>query len=269
MRVQVNRTQRRKRPAKSLAPPYRVPCGYCFSRWATGFDHLIPWIAGGTEETSNLYPSCRRCNSILGSQMFDSIEQKREHVRTRLIEKGKWYTDDSVPLLQEIIPSEPTPIVLHAEMSMGRVDIKESRIRDGQARSAQAPRQWKPGITMRCKICRIVFECPENPRKICEPRCTEREWLRRHFENLRCRLKLSRLGAVASPEFRTCINRWTELASELPMLDDKTEVWAFSSWPDVCDLCGLRAYQHPRFAYLPSLSIAAKMCSGRHYFLCI
>lgn len=34
---------------------------------ATHVDHVIPWIAGGSEEMSNLRPSCERRNLAKGA----------------------------------------------------------------------------------------------------------------------------------------------------------------------------------------------------------
>ncbi len=67
-----------------------TPCGYCLSRWATVWDHLQPWSKGGLTTDDNLYPACTRCNLLLEALSFASIQEKREYVRTTLIERGKW-----------------------------------------------------------------------------------------------------------------------------------------------------------------------------------
>ena len=67
-----------------------IACGYCFNYWAVAYDHLVPRAIGGTNAKSNLYPTCKRCNSILGAKVFDSLEEKRGYVRTYLIAEGTW-----------------------------------------------------------------------------------------------------------------------------------------------------------------------------------
>lgn len=66
----------------------QTPCGYCFSNWATEYDHLTPRSAGGLTVSSNLFPSCKRCNCILGNLIFDTLEEKRNYVQERLKKKG-------------------------------------------------------------------------------------------------------------------------------------------------------------------------------------
>lgn len=81
----------------------KTPCGYCFQEWATGYDHLIPRSHGGGNSRSNLYPCCKHCNSILSNLIFDSIEEKREYARRRLIKRGEW----KVPEVWEGVPESP------------------------------------------------------------------------------------------------------------------------------------------------------------------
>jgi 5-methylcytosine-specific restriction endonuclease McrA len=87
--VSMARTNRAKQ-GKKHKPPKDTPCGYCFEEWATGWDHILPWVAGGSEEQNNLYPCCKRCNNILNSRIFDSLEAKREYVRNWRLEHGDW-----------------------------------------------------------------------------------------------------------------------------------------------------------------------------------
>src|ERR1035437_2542707 len=79
---------RRKPPKEKI--PAGTPCGYCFERWATVWDHLQPYSKRGLTVPANLYPSCRRCNSLLSDLSFPTIEEKREYVRSTLIERGHW-----------------------------------------------------------------------------------------------------------------------------------------------------------------------------------
>lgn len=70
--------------------PKGTPCGYCFSNWASGWDHLIPRSYKADHKVPNLHPSCLRCNNLLGNTMFDSIEEKMKYVRSKLIALGEW-----------------------------------------------------------------------------------------------------------------------------------------------------------------------------------
>jgi HNH endonuclease len=92
--------------------PRYTPCGWCFERWATVWDHMTPFSWGGPTEAHNLMPSCVRCNAIVGAKLFNTIEEKREYVRQRYIEKagGKRavYVAPTAPLL-------PEPKVVHVE----------------------------------------------------------------------------------------------------------------------------------------------------------
>jgi hypothetical protein len=82
-----------------------IPCGYCFQEWATGYDHLVPYSKGGQTIDSNLYPCCKRCNSLLHNKEFDSITEKREYVRDKLIEKGIWEVPDMQDAIREETPT--------------------------------------------------------------------------------------------------------------------------------------------------------------------
>lgn len=62
--------------------PRHTPCGYCFEKWATCWDHILPFSAGGPTTDENLMPACRACNGVLSDKVFDSIEEKREYVRS-------------------------------------------------------------------------------------------------------------------------------------------------------------------------------------------
>ena len=112
-----NRNAGRKRTRKRV--PRDTPCGYCFDNWATGWDHIIPISQGGGNQDENLYPSCKRCNSLLHDKLFSSIEEKREYVRTTLIERGQW----SVPELREEVYAEaPVAEVLLERVPMGTME---------------------------------------------------------------------------------------------------------------------------------------------------
>src|ERR1035437_8821451 len=139
---------RRKPPKEKI--PAGTPCGYCFERWATVWDHLQPWSKGGLTVPANLYPSCHRCNSLLAALSFPTIEEKREYVRTTLIDRGDWNPvlegASSVPELQEALyeDAEDAEILQPgvSQARVGRGSEKHSRlshlpnaIREGEASS--------------------------------------------------------------------------------------------------------------------------------------
>src|SRR3954469_8690012 len=103
----VKRTQRK-------VPPH-TPCGYCFSEWATGWDHLIPWSYRPDDSPINLYPSCKRCNCLLYNTMFATLREKREYVRKELISRGEWKLPE---LWQELPQEEGAPEVLRGILSL-------------------------------------------------------------------------------------------------------------------------------------------------------
>lgn len=113
-----------RRRGRVGSPDPCTPCGYCFSRWAVVYDHILPWVGGGTDDPNNLYPACTRCNSVAGGLIFDSLEEKREYIRRRLIEKGQW--NEALPRVQYPIRSGTTSEVLWPKVSMERVARKKS-----------------------------------------------------------------------------------------------------------------------------------------------
>ena len=108
-------------------PKGRIPCGYCFSRWATGYDHLVPvsYGDGKVHAQSNLYPCCRRCNLLLSNLIFPTLEAKREYVRQRLIQKGKWKLPELQPGIHE---DSPTSEVLLSKMPVVALEREASRV---------------------------------------------------------------------------------------------------------------------------------------------
>ena len=61
--------------------PRNTPCGYCFEKWATCWDHIIPYSLGGPTNTENLMPACAACNGLLHDKVFNTVQEKREYVR--------------------------------------------------------------------------------------------------------------------------------------------------------------------------------------------
>jgi endogenous inhibitor of DNA gyrase (YacG/DUF329 family) len=88
--------------------------------------------------------------------MFGSIQEKREYVRERLIQKGDW----DVRELRESLPEEsPLEKVLLVSLSMGNL---------GQKKSPQ-PKPERPEPDARCPNCMTPFVSSE---RRCEPFCS-------------------------------------------------------------------------------------------------
>ena len=95
----------RRRKANRRTFPEWTPCGYCYQEWATVFDHIIPVARGGKNNRENLEPACERCNRLLGCRVFDSLKDKKEWLRGRLIRDGLWKFASEEPAPGERTPS--------------------------------------------------------------------------------------------------------------------------------------------------------------------
>jgi hypothetical protein len=63
-------------------------CFACFGP-ANTIDHIVPYSYGGTDDMDNLITACETCNKIASDKVFDSLHEKREHIREALIEKAR------------------------------------------------------------------------------------------------------------------------------------------------------------------------------------
>jgi hypothetical protein len=73
------------------------PCVYCGQPSDT-YDHVPPLhyverMRQTDVDKSNLrkYPACRECNSIIGGQIINTLEERRKHVRAHLKKKYASY----------------------------------------------------------------------------------------------------------------------------------------------------------------------------------
>jgi len=103
----------RERPRTRRKPPQGTPCAYCFEEWAVVYDHLVPRSFGGGNDLGNLLPSCQLCNSLLGGNVYDSIEAKRESVQAMR------------RVRRDLHPSSPHPTVLPNSLPVGELGEEE------------------------------------------------------------------------------------------------------------------------------------------------
>jgi hypothetical protein len=61
-----------------------ICCVYCGEENSLQADHIIPVSAGGTDDPANQVPCCQRCNSLVGSKVFQSLYEKVEWLRAQL-----------------------------------------------------------------------------------------------------------------------------------------------------------------------------------------
>lgn len=65
-------------------------CGiWCYESYmqnnkAVVIDHAIPVAMGGGIDIDNLITSCRRCNSIKSDLIFDTFEEAREYIKSKI-----------------------------------------------------------------------------------------------------------------------------------------------------------------------------------------
>ena len=114
------------RKAITRRMPAFTPCGYCFERWATCWDHLVPYSYDPANEYDNLYPSCRRCNGLLSDLMFATIEEKREYVRKELEKRAERKAEQVrrrllLPLQSKIPKEAPPSTLLLSDLPLGRL----------------------------------------------------------------------------------------------------------------------------------------------------
>lgn len=55
-------------------------CAYCNEEQATVAEHVIPYVYCQHNRDDNLVPSCRTCNAIAGSKLFEGFEAKRAYI---------------------------------------------------------------------------------------------------------------------------------------------------------------------------------------------
>jgi hypothetical protein len=105
-----------------------IPCGYCFQRWADCRDHILPKSAGGGSDSNNLYPTCDRCNALLGAKIFGSLDEKREYVRTILKRRGIWNQPEEVLYMrQRVLAQAELAKILHRPLSVDQMGRESSQ----------------------------------------------------------------------------------------------------------------------------------------------
>jgi hypothetical protein len=75
----------------------------------------------------------------LGAKIFESLEEKREYVRSWLIARGQWY--EKVSIMPETIHPDTSPDLLHSEMPVGRLDVAKGGVSAGEAGRGEASQE--------------------------------------------------------------------------------------------------------------------------------
>jgi HNH endonuclease len=78
---------RRRKGIDSFTKFYGQTCRYCLQRPADSADHFVPWSITRDDRPRNMVPACRRCNSIAGAKKFETYEDKRDYILSRLATK--------------------------------------------------------------------------------------------------------------------------------------------------------------------------------------
>lgn len=97
-------------------------CGYCLtSETLIGmpmeFEHLIPKVSGGATVESNLWLSCRRCNSFKGTQTDANDPQTGEQVALFNPREQKWnehfaWSEDGTEIISQTLCGRATVTAL-------------------------------------------------------------------------------------------------------------------------------------------------------------
>lgn len=150
-----------------------IPCGYCFEEWADCYDHIRPVSRGGTNKKSNLYPACKRCNSILSNKLFKNLDEKRNFIRAELKNREEWHSADQMQRMRERISAkETTSNILFEQMPLEIV---------GKEKSANSARKR---ICINCENCDTEFilkrKQGRDPQRFCSAKCRVAKWNELH-----------------------------------------------------------------------------------------
>jgi len=146
--------------------PLWTPCGYCYQEWATVWDHVIPRSRGGKSTRDNLEPACYRCNRMLAARVFESLRDKKEWVRTRLIKQGVWRFPEEDAHSEEVI-SETPPV----ETYVSNNEVVERPRRD--PREAYFHERFHAPLGdyhPNCKRCQQMPDMQNTPKNSAQPR---------------------------------------------------------------------------------------------------
>ena len=101
--------------------------------------------------------SCRRCNAILHSKLFNSLEEKRGYIQQELRRRGEWQSAEEMRSLQKAVPSKQTmaeilPILVPLAV-LGQKESENTPKR--RANLEPAPRKSIEYAT--CPACEVEF----------------------------------------------------------------------------------------------------------------
>lgn len=90
-------------------------CAYCGKKIRyedMQIDHVVPKAHGGTDDISNLYPSCRRCNHYKRTSSIEGFRNMISQIPKKLMRDNYIY---KVGVDFGFFGSEPEPVVFYFE----------------------------------------------------------------------------------------------------------------------------------------------------------
>jgi hypothetical protein len=91
----------KKYPNQEIYERDNFTCQYCgwsgvedFEKWNRGWlaiDHIKPRKHGGGDNHDNLVVACHTCNSVKAATDCNSIEEGKEIIRLKNIERKNWF----------------------------------------------------------------------------------------------------------------------------------------------------------------------------------
>lgn len=139
---------------------YYLPCAP--RQWFLFHADIASRSHGGTNNKSNLYPACNRCNGILYNKVFRSLEEKRAFIKSELVKRGEWHSAEEMQKVRETFPSQETVAnILFRRLPMGVVEQKSSK---------------KVYLSRRCSVCGSANQHSQRTQGYCSKKCLEIAW---------------------------------------------------------------------------------------------
>jgi len=90
-------------------------CNWGCGRMATEADHVVPYVLGGSNDISNLVPSCKPCNASRGATLGNQLRKGRHEAIAaaqeqpqRVVKRKR--TNDNSYVTNNNSPANPNPV---------------------------------------------------------------------------------------------------------------------------------------------------------------